>query len=436
MRKVFCFLSKSKENFVFNLMLWAQKQDVFCFFNERNNKAETSGYGSFKAMAGIGKISELKVGAADELRSLQDYIDLKVDYLIGFLSYDLKNSIEKLESENHDGIGMPLIHFFQPELVFDFSAKSNQIFIEYFSGIHTEESLKKLCEILEYNSLQDIKERENDFTISCRVSEKEYMNNVLKIKEHIQAGDFYELNYCIEFFSENAEINPLSVYEKLGRILHAPFSCFYKCGNNYLISASPERFLRKEGNKISTQPMKGTSRRSADKTEDEKIKQQLFSSEKERSENVMIVDLARNDLSKIAKKKSVKVEELFGIYTFPKVHQMVSTVSAELRDDVSLTEALKAAFPMGSMTGAPKIRAMELIENFETTKRGLFSGTAGYITPEKNFDFNVVIRSIQYNASKKYLSFMVGSAITINSVPEKEYEECLLKAQALLDALK
>ena len=150
----------------------------------------------------------------------------------------------------------------------------------------------------------------------------------------------------------------------------------------------------------------------------------------------MIVDLVRNDLSRIAKKDSVKVDELFGVYTFDQVHHMISTISCELREDKGLKDVFEATFPMGSMTGAPKIRAMELIEKFEQTKRGLYSGAVGYISPEGDFDFNVVIRSMQYNALNKYLSFMVGGAITIGSDAELEYEECLVKAKALFEVLE
>ena len=162
-----------------------------------------------------------------------------------------------------------------------------------------------------------------------------------------------------------------------------------------------------------------------------KSKEELFHSDKDRSENVMVVDLVRNDLSKVCEEGTVKVDELYGIYSFPQVHQMISTVSGELKKNISFTEIIKATFPMGSMTGAPKKRVMELIEQYEKTKRGIFSGCLGYISPNGDFDFNVVIRSIMYNASSNYLSFQAGSAITFYSDPEKEWEECLLKAEAI-----
>src|SRR5690606_8474955 len=191
----------------------------------------------------------------------------------------------------------------------------------------------------------------------------------------------------------------------------------------------------KEGHKIISQPIKGTMRRGSNESEDNVLKDQLYHSEKERAENMMIVDLVRNDLARSAIPGSVKVDELFGIYTYPKVHQMVSTVSANAGSDVAFSEIIRNAFPMGSMTGAPKVSAMKLIEQFESSRRGLFSGAAGYITPNGDFDFNVVIRSILYEQKTKKISFQVGSAITYDAVPDQEYQECQLKAEAMRQVL-
>ena len=244
------------------------------------------------------------------------------------------------------------------------------------------------------------------------------------------------MNFCQEFYAENAEINPVAVFQKLNEISKAPFTSFFKNEANYLMCASPERFLKRQNNTLISQPIKGTRKRIQDKKQDNLLKQQLFFDEKERSENVMIVDLVRNDFSKIAIKNSVDVEELFGIYSFEQVHQMISTITCNIEQNLSFSEIIKAVFPMGSMTGAPKIAAMELIEQYEPTKRGLFSGAVGYITPKGNFDFNVVIRSILYNSTNNYISIQAGSAITIDCDAEKEYEECLLKAKAMLEALR
>jgi len=241
----------------------------------------------------------------------------------------------------------------------------------------------------------------------------------------------------MEFFAEDAFVDPLSIYQKLSSTSPNPFSALYKLDDKWLICASPERFLKREGSKILSQPIKGTSSRFLQNiSRDEKSRLDLLVSEKDRSENVMVVDLVRNDLARVCKEGTVKVDELFGIYSFPQVHQMISTVSGELKEEISFTEIIKATFPMGSMTGAPKRRVVELIDKYERSGRGIFSGTVGYITPESDFDFNVVIRSIMYNTSEKYLSFMAGSGITFYSDAEKEYEECLLKAEAMRGSIK
>jgi len=243
------------------------------------------------------------------------------------------------------------------------------------------------------------------------------------------------MNYCVEFFSGNASIHPATLFQRLCEISPMPFSCYYKNDDQHLMCASPERFLARRGGKIISQPIKGTAKRGRTREEDEQMKIRLRHDAKEQSENVMIVDLVRNDLSRTAARKSVQVEELFGIYTFRQLHHMISTVISEMREGVHWTEIIRHAFPMGSMTGAPKIRAMQLIDAFESTMRGLYSGAVGYVTPDGDFDFNVVIRSILYNSDLDYLSFMVGSAITINSDAAKEYEECLLKAKAMMEVL-
>jgi para-aminobenzoate synthetase component 1 len=243
------------------------------------------------------------------------------------------------------------------------------------------------------------------------------------------------MNFCQEFFSENAYVDPLSVYHNLTNISPTPFAGFFKLGGKYILSATPERFLSKRGNILTSQPIKGTAKRSLDVDEDLRIKADLKNSKKEQAENVMIVDLVRNDLTKSAVKGTVKVDELFGIYTFPQVHQMISSISCELSPDVHFIDAIKNTFPMGSMTGAPKLRAMQLIDEYERSKRGAYSGSFGYIDPSGDFDFNVVIRSILYNTDTAYLSFQVGGAITYESDAEKEYEECLVKASAIMKVL-
>lgn len=353
------------------------------------------------------------------------------NWKVGFISYDYKNNIEQLTSNGIDDIGFPDEFFFTPQLIIEIGESA--IEISYDSQVFNETDLQILCADL------DKQQRKNHIAnavlISPRITKEEYVNNVSKLKEHIQQGDIYEVNYCQEFFANQTEINPIDTYFKLNKKSPTPFSCFVKFNDKYLLCASPERFMSKIGSKLVSQPIKGTIKRGATIAEDEQLKIQLQNDPKERSENIMIVDLVRNDLAKIANRNSVNVDELCKIYTFPQVHQMISTISAELKKEVDFKQIIHALFPMGSMTGAPKIRAMELIEQYETSKRGLYSGTVGFIKPNGDFDFNVVIRSILYNSSSKNISYFVGGAITSLSVPEKEYEECLLKAKAMIEVL-
>ncbi len=354
------------------------------------------------------------------------------NWQFGFVSYDYKNQIEpQLSSKNTDNILFPEKHFFSPELLFIISA--NKVEIQYEKSIYTKEQVTTLFnEILQLELCSILNE---SVKMTPRLNKDEYLEKVKTLQQHIQLGDIYEINFCQEFYAENVTVNPINLYHKLNKKSPTPFSCFVKHNDNYLLCASPERFIKKIGDEISSQPIKGTIKRGSSEKEDAILKEQLKNDPKERSENIMIVDLVRNDLSKIAKKGSVKVDELCGIYTFPQVHQLISTVSAKIKEDISFDAILKATFPMGSMTGAPKVRAMEMIEEYEIAKRGLYSGTVGYIDSFGNFDFNVVIRSILYNQSTNYLSFFVGGAITNLSDPEKEYEECLLKAKAMFEVL-
>ena len=388
------------------LLYFAEVQNVV-FINKNNDEAN---------LIAIANQSQLKTNG----------------WKFGFVSYDYKNKIEtQLNSNNIDGVQFAEKHLFSPELLFEITNK--QVLIYFDDDIYNEHQIKTL--FAEINDLKPDFTLSKSIKITARLSKEEYLNKVKALQQHIQLGDIYEVNFCQEFYAEQVQINPLALYFKLNEKSPTPFSCFVKHNDNYLLCASPERFIKKVGDKIISQPIKGTIKRGLTEQEDEVLKQQLQNDPKERSENVMIVDLVRNDLTKIAEKNSVNVDELFGIYTFPQVHQLISTVSAIIKKDIAFEEVLNATFPMGSMTGAPKVRAMELIEEYETTKRGLYSGTVGYINDNGDFDFNVVIRSITYNQKNNYLSYMVGGAITALSDPEKEYEECLLKAKAMKEVL-
>jgi para-aminobenzoate synthetase component 1 len=431
MRRIIKYRLDNPESFRQRLSIWINKYPVFCFLDSNNYyKSCKSGffYHTYDTIAGIDFIDFIQPDQSGAFISLKEFTERKSDWLFGHLSYDLKNEIENLSSDNFDGIGFPAMHFFQPGLVF--TIKNRLLAIHYHRDQYSKEEIDFL-----YNSINklNIKGPVNykDLNIKQRTTKQEYINTVNKIKADILRGDIYEMNYCQEFYCDNQKIDPVFVYNMLRSISPTPFSCFYKLFDKYLISASPERFLKKIGPKIISQPMKGTIKRGDYSDIDEVLRNQLRYDPKEIAENIMIVDLVRNDLAKTAAKSTVRVEELCGIYSFRQVHQMVSTISAVLKNQDEMIDAIKNAFPMGSMTGAPKVRAMELIEKYENIKRGLYSGAVGYFSPDKDFDFNVVIRSVLYNNARQYLSYIVGSAITAKSDPEKEYEECLIKARAI-----
>ena len=386
-------------------------------------------YSSYDAVVAVDAFTSIKTDYENAFQDLHQYQSQTKDWLFGYLSYDLKNDTEELQSNNFDGLTFPDLFFFQPKKLF--LIKGNQLEMQYLHICDDEIE----SDFEEITSISPITYYPLPITINQRISKENYLLKVSKILEHIQRGDIYEANFCMEFYAENAKIDPLEMYHKLNAISEAPFAVYFKNAAHYLLSASPERYLRKEGLKVISQPIKGTSKRNENPILDEQFKSDLAKNEKERSENIMIVDLVRNDLSHTATKGSVQVEELCEVYTFKQVHQMISTVVSEVTATTAPVEIIRTTFPMGSMTGAPKISAMQIIEALEETKRGLYSGAVGYFTPSGDFDFNVVIRSILYNAKNEYLSFSVGSAITAQALPEQEYEECLLKAKAMFEVL-
>jgi para-aminobenzoate synthetase component 1 len=408
------------------MLSWSDRFNICCFLD---NHQYHSAYQTIECLVAAGAVEVFTPQKKDILPALGRFCRQHNDWLFGHINYDLKNEIEQLHSTHPDHIGFPDIFFFQPEIVLQL--KDTELTI---SSISTDPDtiFNQIT-----NQLPTSNPQAGTISIQSRITKEEYIAIIQKILNHIQRGDCYEINFCQEFFALGAHISPLSVYAQLMAISPNPFSCFYKLDDKYLLCASPERYLQKKGNTIISQPIKGTFKRNAESPEaDQQQRLQLQQSKKDRSENVMVVDLVRNDLSRVCKEGSVKVEELFGVYSFPQVHQMISTITGELKKGIELADILAASFPMGSMTGAPKRRVLELIEQYEKTKRGIYSGAVGYINPEKDFDFNVVIRSILYNATDHYLAYLVGGGITFYSDPEKEYEECLLKAEAIRKVLQ
>ncbi|MGQ1783939.1 MULTISPECIES: anthranilate synthase component I family protein [unclassified Saccharicrinis] len=427
MRRYFSFHVEDSTDFKQKIVLYCRKFEYGAVYDScdyyRNRESEVD-YHTADLMVGLDHIDKV-IGGFEAVQKFQSEIN---DWMCGYWGYDLKDDLEKLYSVNHDGLNFDKAVFFQPRYVI--RCIGNKWTIGYLADINKEEEAREIISsIFSQNNGERIVDK---VQFTARVSKNKYCQSIKSILEHIHKGDIYELNYCMEFFAENTEINPFAIYNTLVEISPTPFSGLLKTKHHYVLCASPERYIKMEKNKIISQPIKGTAKRGADSIEDDNLKKDLASCIKERSENIMIVDLVRNDLSRVAEKGSVKVEELCGIYPFRQVFQMISTVTAKLDKDKTGMDAIRSSFPAGSMTGAPKVRAMKLIEKYEETKRGVYSGAIGYFTPEGDFDFNVVIRSLLYNSTNKYLSFMVGGAITEKSIPEKEYEECLLKAKAIL----
>ena len=419
-------IKKFKED----LLLWAQQFEEVVWLDGNGHNSK---YSSFDALLAVDALTTIKTDSEKAFEKLREFQDRAKDYIFGYLSYDLKNDVERLSSKNHDGLGFAELFFFQPKKIIKING--NTVVFEYLRMVDDE--IQSDFDLISggIHEKESISVTEN-IKIKLRIFKDEYFKQVGKMLSHIHRGDIYEANFCQEFYAEDTQINPYKTYQKLNKISEAPFASFLKVYDQYLLSASPERYLRKEAGKLISQPIKGTSKRAKQPEEDDKLVNALKTDPKERAENIMIVDLVRNDLSKSALKGSVVVEELCEVYTFQQVHQMISTVVAQVSSGVNPVDVIKESFPMGSMTGAPKVSAMKIIEELEAFKRGLYSGAVGYFTPNGDFDFNVVIRSILYNASKKYVSYSVGGAITAKAIPEKEYEECLLKAKAMREVLE
>ena len=420
------------ENLKNKLLYWSKKFEevVWLDSNDINNY---SNYSKYTAILAVDAFTAIKTDCYQAFKKLEDYQTKTNDWLFGYLTYDLKNDIEFLKSSNFDGLHFPDLYFFQPKRIFLFT--NTEVEIQYLNCIE-DELVTDWEDILNQDYKTYKFKNKSTLKIISRTSKENYFNRLEKILEYIRRGDIYESNFCQEFYSENTKIDPLNTFIYLNKISKSPFATFMRLGNLYALSASPERYISKNGNTVISQPIKGTAKRHSDKMEDEKLRLKLENDQKERSENIMITDLVRNDLSKFANKGSVKVDELCKIYSFEQVHQMISTITCQVDNSLSPVYMIRETFPMGSMTGAPKISAMNIIEELEDSKRGLYSGAVGYFNPRGDFDFNVVIRSILYNTLNNYVSFSVGSAITAKSIPENEYEECLIKAKAMREALE
>lgn len=334
------------------------------------------------------------------------------DWLFGYLGYDLKNHVENLHSHNDELLEAPDLYFMIPQILIEIDAEGRTSFLKGEPG-----------EIVEKEFLPT----QISIKPTKQVSEYEYIQKVEQAKRDIYEGRYYEINlsHPLEFEMKG---DSWDLYEAMKSAGPVPFGGYASVDDLAICCSSPERFLARSGKRVWSQPIKGTASRKAGEKgilDIEKLRQ----SEKERAENLMIVDLVRNDLSRVSEPQSVKVSNLFEIQSFETVHQMVSTVECTVPDDSDSIEIIKSCFPMGSMTGAPKIASMKAIEKYEDYKRGIYSGAMGYLTPEGDFDFNVIIRTAIVKDEK--LVYPVGGAITSDSDPESEWEETLVKARAI-----
>jgi para-aminobenzoate synthetase component 1 len=411
----------------------ARNESFACIFLSAGRSDD---HGQISLMAGF--------GISEQFEDLSDVPSCPEIPVMGYLGYDYKNQIEpSLKSDLTQLVEFDALKFISPE---------RWVALEKNGCVWGDETLLNLrcdqnvsLEVSEdpltsshiESSIANDRAVRHSPQWHPQTPKETYLENVERIKQHIVEGDFYEMNYCIAFTAKE-EIDPCDAFMLLSRKAPAPFSVFLKDGDRYLLCASPERFFGKRGDLIFSQPIKGTRPRvfdsmslELDEAQDLAVARELEKSEKDRAENIMIVDLVRNDLSKVCEVGSVQVPECCAVYSFSHVHQLISTVEGRLMPEVGLKELMHATFPMGSMTGTPKISVMQHTNQLEGFARGIYSGTVGYVW-KQNMDFNVVIRALQYDSQAKTLAYAVGGAITYDSVAEQEYQECLDKASAVL----
>jgi len=407
MRDFFSIQLEITNEFKSKLVQWADRFTCFSYLDSNQARDQYTHYDFI-----------LAVDALSWYHNLDELTDGK--FYFGHLGYNF-NSSQNAEKPFID-FGDCL--FFEPRYIL--YGKNGRLHINR----NSMESLEILSSIqaeipMDYNIPK--------FNFKSRTEKNEYIQNIDRIQDSIRKGQFYELNYCVEFYNENASINAAATFHKINQVAKSPMSALIKYEDRYALCFSPERLAQLSGCQLISQPIKGTARRNLiDSTLDCQIKQDLETSIKERAENIMIVDLVRNDMTPYAKTGSIQVDELCKVYTFPFVHQMISTVSAELKDKKQAKHALRNLLPAGSMTGAPKMEVMHNIQEIENFTRGLYAGNIGYFEPNGNFDFNVVIRTLYYDAKHQNISLAVGGAITLLSDAKREYNECLLKAEGIL----
>lgn len=408
------------------MLNWADQFSISVFLD--SNEYDNHRYKLYECLVAVDLIASISSQEHDAFAKISQWHNDNQDWLFGHINYDYKNQLfSKLPPPKQGKFNFPDLFFFCPQTVCYINKERNSLTIETV----TADADLIYQTIVDATAIEEEEANLPAINFRKRILEKEYLKTIETLKEHIRNGDCYEINFCNECFAEDVAVSPIQVFQKLNQLSPAPFAAFYKHQDQFLMCSSPERYVCKQAGTIISQPIKGTIKRGANSKEDNELRETLYTSEKDRAENVMIVDLTRNDLARSCAIGSINVEELYGIYSYPAVHQMISTIIGTLDRNTSFMDVLRHSFPMGSMTGAPKLKVMQLIDQYEKSQRQLFSGTIGYISPTADFDFNVVIRSLFYNQSTRYLSYQTGGAITYDSNPQQEWEETLLKAYNL-----
>lgn len=403
------------------LLAWAAGFDYVCFLD--SCETETDRYGKYEFILAV---ADQDAEVCHSWEALREKVEPGYDrWWFGSLTYEARTSLEpRLKSKNPPRIDFPEVCFFQAETVFFQRKGSTEIEALPSFAAYLAEGRSLPAPVVELKT-----GLKSDFT------QAEYVATVETIRQHIYQGDCYEINLSQNFHAIADIPSPASLWRQLTDVSPTPFAAYAKFGEVHLMGASPERFLQLNGDRLLTQPIKGTAPRAADPVEDGQLLAQLRASHKDQAENVMIVDLSRNDLYRSSVVDGVSVPHLYEVQSFAKVHHLVSSVVAEKDASVSPLQAVAYAFPPGSMTGAPKVRSCELIDDYERHARGMYAGSVGYIAPGGDFDLNVVIRSMVYHAGNGVLTYQTGGAITWDSDPESEYEETLVKARAIEEVL-
>ena len=382
------------------------------------------------------KMKAMPMEAHDELPPFQGGV-------AGLFSYDLVRSLEKLPHQAIDDKGYPDMVLGWYDLVIAFDQVEKKAFI-FSSGLperegkqrldRAEKRLKQCLQWIKYLNPLPLSKKTKVGKIVSNHSRESYIEAVNKAKNYIVEGDIFEVNLSQRFSAKiSPDVDPLAIYDTLRSVNPAPFSGFARLGDTVIASSSPERFLKVEGRYVETRPIKGTMRRSRCLVEDAVLAQQLHASEKDRAENTMIVDLMRNDLSRVCKPYSINVPQLCKVEGFQTVHHLVSVVEGCLEDDKDPVDLLQACFPGGSITGAPKIRSMEIIDELEGSRRGPYCGSLGYLGFDGAMDTNILIRTLVFKGNE--ITFQAGGAVVLDSNPEEEYRETILKAEALVRSL-